>query len=123
MKHAEDIEQQRLVSWAMYYKLPCLPHIEKGATVSDYLYAIPNGGKRNVKEAARFKTQGVKAGVSDLHFPLPLDGYSGLWIEMKQKDRKKASVSDSQQKWLERMEKAGHSVAVCYGLMKLNRLF
>lgn len=31
-------------------------------------YAIPNGGKRNAREAAMLKRQGVTAGVCDLHF-------------------------------------------------------
>lgn len=32
------------------------------------VYAIPNGGKRNAKEASWLKKQGVTAGVCDLHF-------------------------------------------------------
>ncbi len=31
------------------------------------IYAIPNGGKRNSREASRLKKQGVLSGVSDLH--------------------------------------------------------
>jgi hypothetical protein len=55
MKHEEDTLQANIVyAVRLYY-----PH--------SLIYAIPNGGKRNVIEAARFKRQGVTAGVSDLH--------------------------------------------------------
>lgn len=43
-------------------------------TAVKYLYpksilaAVPNGGKRNLKEAVRFKQQGVYAGFADLIF-------------------------------------------------------
>lgn len=115
MKHLEDIEQENLILWAGLVSLPKSPHIEEGAKLLDYLYAIPNGGKRNAREAARFKRQGVKAGVSDLHLALPAGGKSGLWIEMKQPDKKKASVSKSQKDWINRMSLAGYEAKICYG--------
>lgn len=36
-----------------------------------YVFAVPNGGNRNLREAARLKAQGVMAGVSDLIIMLP----------------------------------------------------
>ena len=48
-----------------------------------WMFAIPNGGYRNPREAANLKRQGVKAGVSDIFLPLPTDKYHGLFIEMK----------------------------------------
>lgn len=36
-----------------------------------YVWAVPNGGNRNLREAARLKAQGVLAGVSDLVIMLP----------------------------------------------------
>lgn len=35
------------------------------------VFAVPNGGSRDVREAARLKAQGVMAGVSDLIILLP----------------------------------------------------
>ena len=49
---------------------------------------MPNGGKRNPAEAARFKAMGVKAGVPDLCLPVPMNGYAGLYIEMKYSNNK-----------------------------------
>jgi len=47
------------------------------------LFAIPNGGKRNVIEAMNLKRQGVLSGAWDLLLTIPKKGHSGLFIEMK----------------------------------------
>ena len=117
-KHIEDTHQAALVRWSKCQKLPALDYIELDSKVYDYLYAIPNGGKRNFREAVRLKAQGVKAGVSDLHLALPMNESCGLWIEMKKpivKGQKKPDVSLSQRQWLKRMEKAGYVAVVCFG--------
>lgn len=48
-----------------------------------WLYAIANGGERNIIVAASLKAEGVKAGVSDTCLPVSRRGYHGLYIEMK----------------------------------------
>jgi hypothetical protein len=56
-----------------------------------YLYlahAIPNGGSRNIKEAAGLKAEGVKAGIPDIFLPIPIKNYNGLYIEFKAKGNK-----------------------------------
>jgi hypothetical protein len=46
-------------------------------------FAIPNGGLRNIKVAAKLKKEGVKAGVADLFIALSNGKYHGLFIEVK----------------------------------------
>jgi len=46
-------------------------------------FAIPNGGLRNIKVAAKLKQEGVKAGVADLFVALSNGKYHGLFIEVK----------------------------------------
>ena len=111
----EDAEQEALIEWSLIQKLPDMPHIEKGAVINDYLYAIPNGGKRDKGVAVKLKKQGVKAGVSDLHLALPMFGLPGLWIEMKQPNKSKADTSPKQKAWLARMKLAGYVVVIAYG--------
>lgn len=45
-----------------------------------YVFAVPNGGSRNLKEAVNLKAQGVLAGVSDLIILLPGKVY---FVELK----------------------------------------
>src|SRR5262245_13782374 len=56
----------------------------KGAyPVLKLLYAVPNGGDRNLRVARKLKAEGVLAGVADLCLPAARRGYHGLYIEMK----------------------------------------
>jgi hypothetical protein len=47
------------------------------------IFAIPNGGKRGAREAARMKGEGVLAGVPDLFVPRAKGRYHGLFLEFK----------------------------------------
>lgn len=128
MKHIEDEEQKALFQWAEKYpvtvngKLPDGSWEDKTGKLSDWLFAIPNGGKRNPREAKRFKAQGVKSGVSDLFLPIPREQYSGLWVEMKKpvKDYRgpaaaRNAVTKNQKSWIELMQFTGYWAQACYG--------
>lgn len=77
------------------------------------LFAVPNGGERKASEAAKFKAEGVLAGVSDLILLKPNSQYSGLLIEMK---TKKGVQSDSQKEWQARITQDGYQYVVCRSL-------
>ena len=100
----ESDHQKALITWARL-SIGKYPELK-------YLYAIPNGGKRSIVTATRLKAEGAKAGVSDLHLPVPRGGYHGLWIEMKTETGK---LSDAQREWLEGMESLGHMAVVARG--------
>jgi hypothetical protein len=104
-RHIEDDHQLALFKWARMANI-------KGVQVADYLIAIPNGGKRNAREAGRMKAMGVKAGVSDMLLPIPRGHYHGLWIELKAPDGR---VSPEQKAWIEKMVMQGYSARVCFG--------
>ena len=57
----EAEEQKALFEWAGYMggKHPELR----------FMYHVPNGGRRNAREAAMLKAEGVKAGVPDIVLP------------------------------------------------------
>ena len=112
-KHKEDDLQASVFDWAKLYKMPESPDIEQGAVLADYLFHVPNGGKRNVREAARLKRQGVKAGVYDLMLNVARGGYHGLDIELKIKPNK---LTDNQKIWCARMNRAGRLMLVCNDL-------
>lgn len=101
----EDTEQAHIFAWAAWAsgKYPEL----------DLMHHIPNGGKRSKSEAARFKAQGVKAGVPDIFLPCARGGYHGLYIELKR--TKGGKLSAAQKEWIDALRGQGYKVIVCYG--------
>lgn len=99
----EAEEQAALFEWASYY-----PELR-------FMYAVPNGGSRNVIEARNLKRQGVKSGVPDICLPVAAGGYHGLYIELKVGKNK---PSENQEHWLEYLNKAGYMTKVCYGFQE-----
>ena len=53
--------------------------------LSNLLFAVPNGGRRNAREAGIMKAEGVTAGVADMLLLTPRCGYGCLCIELKKK--------------------------------------
>lgn len=103
LKRGEDTEQMGVIDWANW-NTNRFPELR-------LLFHVPNGGKRDVKEAARFKAMGVKAGVPDLCLPVACGGYAGLYIEMKYGKNK---PTDNQKQWIADLTKQGYKVAVCW---------
>lgn len=65
-------------------------------------FAIPNGGLRSKKTAARLKAEGVKAGVPDIFLPVSVGIWSGLFIEMKR--TKGGRLTDEQRDFIDRLD-------------------
>ena len=95
----EHIEQVRLVNWFRdNFKEP------------DYIiFAVPNGGKRGIKEAKRLKDEAVKSGVSDL---IILTHGKVIFLEMKKLNGK---LSDKQKEFNDNVEYLGFISIVGYG--------
>lgn len=83
--------------------------------VADLIYHVPNGGHRLKKVAADLKGQGVAAGVPDLVLTMARGGYFGLYIEFKATPPNAAAVSDSQHKWIRKLNDQGYLAIVCLG--------
>ena len=80
------------------------------------MFAIPNGGNRNIREAARLKRQGVKSGVSDIFLPSAKGGFHGMFIELKRRKLDGPSkVAPNQRAFLAVMKAHGYKTVVCYG--------
>lgn len=102
----ESEEQTALFQWAAY-----VPDLK-------WMFAIPNGGTRNPREARNLKRQGVKAGVSDIFLPLPRGKYHGLFIEMKVKGNK---PTEKQLDFLKYAQEWGYMVKVAYGFREAQK--
>ena len=75
------------------------------------LFAIPNGGHRDIRTAARLKAEGVKRGVPDLFLSVPRAGYNGLYIEMKYGDNK---LTEDQEEFFKQARSLGYLCMDCY---------
>lgn len=58
------------------------------------LFAIPNGGHRNIITAARLKREGVISGIPDMFLSIPRNGFHGMYIEMKHGNNKLTENQD-----------------------------
>ena len=101
----ESVLQTACVKW---FRLQ-YPHL--------VIYAVPNGGSRNVREAQCLKSEGVLAGVADLVVLLP-QGKS-LYIEMKVKGNRQ---TPNQKEFQQKAEVLGHKYYVCYSFAEFQKV-
>ena len=92
MKDLEHRSQVNFVNWCRLNNI--------------LIFAIPNGGARNLITAKKLKAEGVLAGMPDLCLP-----EYNLYIEMK---APKGKLSLIQKLRIKELKKAGCNVAVCY---------
>lgn len=74
------------------------------------LFHIPNGGRRNAREAAFLKSEGVTAGIPDLFLAEGRHGFHGLFIEMK---AGRNTATPAQKEMMVRLGLAGYLCVVC----------
>ena len=72
------------------------------------IFAVPNGGSRNLYEAKNMKESGTLAGVADL--VIVGNGGKVLFVEMKAGKNKQ---EDSQVLFQNKVEKLGHKYIIC----------
>jgi hypothetical protein len=96
---AQLTEHQHQVAFVQWFRLQ-YPSV--------LIYAIPNGGKRNIGTARRLKADGTVPGIPDLHAPM-----LGLWIEMKVE--KGGYLSQPQKEIIAYLKAHGNTVVVGRG--------
>jgi hypothetical protein len=103
----EDNHQAAFFCWA------ALPEVQTHfPEFRELLFAIPNGGERNIKVAAKLKATGTKRGVSDIFLAVPRGIYHGLWIELKKVGGK---ASTEQLRFIDAARSAGYAACVVVG--------
>lgn len=108
MKSLEHSEQVNLIQW---WALQC----KRFGIHEQLLFAIPNGGQRNIITAKRMKDEGVRAGIPDLFLAVPRGRFHGLFVEMKKPQG--GVVSDAQKACMEMLSSNDYCVAVCRGFI------
>ena len=96
----ESQEQKQLIQWCRTDKR------------LQFLFHIPNESVGGQGWLIRNRQMGVKAGVPDLFYPVPLHGYHGMFIEMKTKTGR---LSEVQKRWLAALETMGYKCIVAHG--------
>ena len=96
----ESQEQQQLIQWC------------RTDPRYQYLFHIPNESVGGQGWLIRNRQMGVKAGVPDLFYPVPAQGYHGMFIEMKTKTGR---ISKSQAKWIKALETVGYKCVIAHG--------
>lgn len=107
MKQQEEHNEQVLLMqwWALACKQWNIPE--------ECLFAIPNGGQRNIIVASRLKAEGVRSGIPDLFLAYPKGDKHGLFIEMKK--IKGGRTSENQKKVIAMLNKNGYYAVVANG--------
>lgn len=101
-RHIESQIQQSCVKW---FRLQ-FPEIGL------LLFAVPNGGARNKREAGILKGEGVTAGVADMILLKPSGGFASLCIEFKTEE-KGSTQRETQKQWQKAAEVAGNKYVIC----------
>ena len=109
---SEFQEQSSLITWCdnNASRLPKL----------DDIFAIPNGGKRDVATGAILKKEGVRPGVPDMFLPVAIGGYYGLFIELKRRDGS-GRRSAAQIKKVDDLNHSGYRAVFCDGALEASK--
>lgn len=76
-----------------------------------FMFAIANGGFRDIITASMLKAEGVKRGVLDIFLPVTCAAWAGLWVEMKKP--KVGRLSLFQQEFRDFVTTQNYKVVVC----------
>lgn len=97
---SENWEQKQLIQWC------------RRDPRYQYLFHIPNETVGGQGWIVRNRQLGVKAGVPDLFYPVPLHGFHGLFIEMK---TERGKLRPEQKKWIVALQTMGYKCVVAHG--------
>ena len=113
----ESAEQQAFFRWVRLMQ----GYHKPGAGL---IFAIPNQ-RKGAAEGARFKAEGVLAGVPDIFVAVPRlspgscenpdADFHGLWIELKRVGGSLADCSAAQNRVMADLAAQGYRVEVCFG--------
>jgi VRR-NUC domain len=98
----EQIDHINIVNW-FHYNYPEL---------ADDFHHFANERVCSIQQGLLLKRMGVKKGVPDFFLALPLERYSGLWLELKVGKNK---LSPEQEEFLNRKTQRGYLCAACWG--------
>lgn len=93
-RHIESQLQRSCKTWFNY----------QYRALARLLFSVPNGGRRDPREAAIMRAEGMTAGVADMILLVPRHGYAALCIEFK---TDKGRQTEYQRTWQKLVEENG----------------
>jgi len=111
-RELERPHQVALIKW--------VKTIQDAYPVLKLLYAVPNGGDRNIRVARKLKAEGVLAGVADLCLPAARRGYHGLYLEMKSEE---GVANEEQKEFLRGVSGEGYCAVIAQGVDEARETF
>jgi hypothetical protein len=99
---AEQAEHINIVNW-FNYQFPEL---------SDDLHHFANERRCSIQQGRLLKRMGVKRGVSDFFLAIPVNGKSGLWLELKVGNNK---PTKEQRAFVARKASRGYEAVIVWG--------
>ena len=111
---SEHDAQVTVIQWASWHeaRYPWLKWLHATINGAKLPYRKTRGGKRYSPEAIRLKAEGLKPGIADLFLPVPMDGYCGLWLELKVGTNK---PTDEQREFIADMNAQGYLAMATWG--------
>ena len=119
-------------------QIRCFEDLTPIRTLQEFSYMVPNGTQlaggrtRRAQYMASLKAQGFRPGVSDLVVALPMNGYSGAYIELKKEPEsyggpkaiksRRTAIRPEQRDWLELMFNHGYWASIAWGTEDFKRL-
>lgn len=122
----KDLRKPAKLAWQKsedYLQQECAKFAKKAlynAKLPQVFHAIPNGGRRTQREAAKLKLTGVLAGVADTFLPLRSGEFSGLYIELKKAG---GSIKAEQKNFLNAVAAEGYLAVVVNDLETFQAVF
>ena len=98
--HSENWHQRQLIQYVKQFPW------------GQFLFHIPNETTGGQGWIVRNSQMGCRKGVPDLMLPIPMHGYHGLFIEMKEPGGR---VEPNQRKWISALTEFGYMAICCKG--------
>ncbi len=112
---SEKTEQKLLVAWFRYqykpYKIIAIPNAQKMLSKARNIPMMINS----------MKAEGFVKGTSDLFIARPVGDYAGMWLEMKDKDKRYEHVEEEQRIFIQDMLDSGYYATWAAGFENAKR--
>lgn len=96
--------------------------LEKLPRIKEMTHHSPNELCRDKTDAVKMKEIGMSNGFPDYFIAIPGNHYSGLFIEMKRRDKRNEVAPETQLGWINRLNNYGYFATFAFGAEDAKRI-